>query len=348
MTTVQANPSETGSQTSHQTAIDAAVRNGQLLMFQRNQPLTLVSNLVIAPVYGLAVWQGVVGLDVFWWVGAIYFITAIRIGIYLRLRGAGGAQGWPAWALKSFVGGSLAAGLVWGIGVMMFTDTADPFAVGISSFFVAGMISGATAALSPLMPAFICFAAPFVLAFALVVLDDGGDAQVAMAVSLFVYACGMFWVTSKLNRQISQMLTLRWTNSSLVAEVIAEKDRAETASRVKSDFLARMSHELRTPLNSIIGFSETIATGRFRDKGLDKYEEFAAEIHDSGRHLLDLIDDILDIAKIEAGRLELEDQNVDLADAIDFAISVQVTHAQAQGVSVTAIDVDPGLVMRVN
>ena len=105
-------------------------------MFERNQPLMLVSNVVIAAVYGFAIWHGSDGLGVFWSVGAIYFVTAIRIGIYLRSRRAGGAQERPAWALRSFVGGMLAAGLVWGIVVMMLTDTADTFAVGTSSFFV--------------------------------------------------------------------------------------------------------------------------------------------------------------------------------------------------------------------
>jgi len=112
------------------------VRCGQLLMLERNQPLTLVFNVVIAAVYGLAVWHGGYGLGVFWWVGAIYLVTAIRMGIYLRSRRTGGAQERPAWALRSFVGGLLAADLVWGIVAMMLTETADTFVVGSSSFFV--------------------------------------------------------------------------------------------------------------------------------------------------------------------------------------------------------------------
>jgi len=81
---------------------------------------------------------------------------------------------------------------------------------------------------------------------------------------------------------------------------------AEGANRAKSQFLATMSHELRTPLNAVLGFSEIIKDRAFGPGAIDKYVEYAADIHTSGRHLLDLINDILDISKIEAGKLELK------------------------------------------
>ncbi|WP_193368420.1 sensor histidine kinase [Pelagibius marinus] len=87
---------------------------------------------------------------------------------------------------------------------------------------------------------------------------------------------------------------------------------AVAASRAKSDFLALVSHELRTPLNAILGFSETIATQAFgRDAG-ERYREYAEDIHESGSHLLSIINDILDLTKVEAGRYELHDEDIDL------------------------------------
>jgi signal transduction histidine kinase len=336
------------SETARRISQEAAIRDGSLRMFSRNQPLTLVSNLVVAPVYGIAIWLSTGGLEVFWWVAVIYAVTLARVVVSRMLSGAGVGDEWPAWAPGAFIAGSLAGGIVWGTGVVMFTDAAEPFAVGISSFFVAGMISGATVALSSMIPAFVCFSAPFVLPFAAMVLLNGGDIGIAMAVSLFVYAPGMFVVTFKFNRQIQEMLILRWTNSALLTEVIAEKDRAESANRVKSDFVARMSHELRTPLNSIIGFSETLKSGRFRNQGFEKYEDFAGEIHGSGRHLLDLIEDILDIARIEAGKLELEDQLVSLAEVVRFSISLQTDQARIQGVTLVESKIDALLTIRAN
>ncbi len=94
--------------------------------------------------------------------------------------------------------------------------------------------------------------------------------------------------------------------------LLAAKNEAESASRAKSDFLALMSHELRTPLNAIMGFSEIIKDEMFGAFGIPAYREYAADIHASGRHLLSVINDILDLSKIEAGRFDLQEQDVDV------------------------------------
>lgn len=91
-----------------------------------------------------------------------------------------------------------------------------------------------------------------------------------------------------------------------------EKERAETANRAKSEFLANMSHELRTPLNAIIGFSEMMIQGTFGPLGSERYNEYMQDIHNSGTHLLTLINDILDMSKIEAGRFNLDYQKTDI------------------------------------
>ena len=93
-------------------------------------------------------------------------------------------------------------------------------------------------------------------------------------------------------------------------------ENAEMANRAKTKFLANMSHELRTPLNAIIGFSEIMRDGMFGPLGNERYRDYAIDIHDSGRHLLNVIDDILDISKIEAGRYAIEEQEIDLADVL--------------------------------
>src|SRR6185295_9940068 len=94
----------------------------------------------------------------------------------------------------------------------------------------------------------------------------------------------------------------------------------EAANRNKSEFLANMSHELRTPLNAIIGFSEVLRDEMFGAVN-DKQREYLADIHSSGQHLLALINDILDLSKIEAGRMELERTDFDLPTAIDNALT---------------------------
>jgi two-component system cell cycle sensor histidine kinase PleC len=101
-----------------------------------------------------------------------------------------------------------------------------------------------------------------------------------------------------------------------------QKTQAEEASRAKSEFLANMSHELRTPLNAIIGFSEVMKEGHFGPLGAPKYGEYAKDIHASGHYLLSLIDDILDMARIEAGRMRLETIEVRLDETLDETMRV--------------------------
>ncbi len=127
------------------------------------------------------------------------------------------------------------------------------------------------------------------------------------------------------------------------AAIAAARDAAQAANIAKSRFLATMSHELRTPLNAILGFSEIIARQTFGPAGCAQYVEYAEIIHGSGAHLLSLISDILDLSKIEAGKLELKPEAIDVAELIAEALRL-VGAKQAEGVGpVPHATVAPGL-----
>src|SRR5215471_10761757 len=105
--------------------------------------------------------------------------------------------------------------------------------------------------------------------------------------------------------------------------------RSETANRAKTEFLANMSHELRTPLNAVIGFSEVIAGEMFGPVGTPRYKSFAADILSSGRHLLEVINDILDIAKLQSGKAELVLRPVYVDEIVEESLRIMREQAAA-------------------
>jgi two-component system, cell cycle sensor histidine kinase PleC len=122
--------------------------------------------------------------------------------------------------------------------------------------------------------------------------------------------------------------------ADLAEKYSREKTRAEEANRSKSEFLANMSHELRTPLNAIIGFSEVMVQQFFGPMGSDKYVDYARDINKSGQYLLDVISDILDMSKIEAGRLQLEIKPCNVPAIIDESLRIVAPRAQEGKVEV--------------
>ncbi|MCE3257259.1 MAG: sensor histidine kinase, partial [Nitrobacter vulgaris] len=113
-----------------------------------------------------------------------------------------------------------------------------------------------------------------------------------------------------------------------------EKERAEAANRAKSEFLANMSHELRTPLNAIIGFSEVMESGLFGPLGSQRYQEYAHDIQSSGEYLLGVINDILDMSKIEAGQFAMDRREIDLGPLVHEAVRVISLQAAEKKISV--------------
>jgi len=139
-------------------------------------------------------------------------------------------------------------------------------------------------------------------------------------------------VQSQHRLQTQTMTLARLAEDLDLARQTAEAARieAETASRTKSSFIAGMNHELRTPLNAILGFAQVIRDQRFGDAALPRYSEYAGHIISSGEHLLSLINDLLDLAKIEAGKMDLQAQPVDLKQLLASTI-LMVKETAANG-----------------
>jgi signal transduction histidine kinase len=145
-----------------------------------------------------------------------------------------------------------------------------------------------------------------------------------------------------LAREFNQMADqLEEYTTGLQQKVAAKTAELELANRHKSEFLANMSHELRTPLNAVIGFSDALHEKMFGDLNA-KQIEYVRDIHSSGQHLLSLINDILDLAKIEAGRMELDVRRFDVAAALENCRTLIRERAQRQQLNLE-FRVEPGI-----
>jgi signal transduction histidine kinase len=156
---------------------------------------------------------------------------------------------------------------------------------------------------------------------------------------------GAIWVARKLpgpfgDKQIALLKTfadqavIAIQNARLFREIQEKSAQLEVANQHKSEFLANMSHELRTPLNAIIGFSEVLIERMFGEVNA-KQADYLKDIHESGKHLLSLINDILDLSKIEAGRMDLELSTFDLPAALSNAMTLVRERAQRHGIELT-------------
>jgi two-component system cell cycle sensor histidine kinase PleC len=145
-------------------------------------------------------------------------------------------------------------------------------------------------------------------------------------------------LTESFNTMLSEINERNQQLKQQNAELEKARDAAESANRAKSQFLANISHELRTPLNAVIGFSSILMNQLFGPLGEQKYLEYARDINESGTHLLDIINDILDLSKAEAGKLMLNYEEVHIGKAINKCVTI-LSERAARGKVVVVTDI---------
>lgn len=193
--------------------------------------------------------------------------------------------------------------------------------VGILAMLVVSRSSHMDMFLASILPVSVMASVRFLL---------GGDMiDMGIAVAIPAFAVQLLVDGRRLMHRLDEDSRLRFQVEDLARELEETRDdalrkrfEAETANASKTAFLANMSHELRTPLNAILGFSEIIAQECFGPVGSARYKEYAGDIHSSGAHLLSLINDLLDVAKIEAGKMEIAPHPIDARRTFDIALKL--------------------------
>jgi two-component system, cell cycle sensor histidine kinase PleC len=219
---------------------------------------------------------------------------------------------------KVLIAGQVLFSSVWGIILFLFWLPGNPvnqiFLIMIISLVSYAIVFARSVHIRLLLAAIMIQGGSLLLRLAI-----SGDAlSRAMIPVILTYVFYLWLMGRGSNRQIGTMIAARFANEDLAAALRQARDdalrkryEAESANASKTAFLANMSHELRTPLNAILGFSEIIAHQSLGPDQVERYSDYATDIHESGAHLLSLINDMLDVAKIESGRMEIEAQWVD-------------------------------------
>ncbi|MDO6963906.1 sensor histidine kinase [Rhizobium alvei] len=280
-------------------------------------------------------------INLFPWMLASLFVHSINILIANRARAStittDNASTWQrrlllsqfltgcCWAWFSFIGCDGCES-----GYFYFKGSALLIVLSATSFLVF-MLRSST--LVTFMPVVIALA--FISALSRDPMDMALTAMFTTSVAFFAF------LTARLYSANLQLLSFQSEKDDLIAELEMAKSlsdearrRAEEANLAKSRFLASMSHELRTPLNAILGFSEVMATEVMGPLNNQIYKEYVGDIHASGKHLLDLINEILDLSRIEAGRYELNEETVQLVDMTEDCIGMVQLRAKAKNIQI--------------
>ncbi len=172
---------------------------------------------------------------------------------------------------------------------------------------------------------------------------------IALAGLIIVLEAFFLFIARQLGDTARDMVKFKAQKDTLIDELKRERDKAETekikaeeANKAKSIFLATMSHELRTPLNAIMGFSEILKREMFGPLSVPAYKDYAGDIHHSGTYLLDLINDILDLSRIEAGRRDIQEEPFDILACVISARALLAGKAKEKSIAVN-VEITPNL-----
>jgi len=291
-----------------------------LLMFVRNEGVAALTVPILAVVFAVTMLNWAPQRPIFLWLATIFISEGILLALSRRFR----KQPRESVDLNQWRRNLTAAEFLYGVSwaALAFTEFTAPNEAAFFFLFAALMVVTAIRMLfaASVMPILHAGTIPVTAALALRFLMTGEAFYWLMAVVAVGIHFYFVFLVKGLQRTALSMLQNRAEKDRLIEELEKAKSasdqacaRAEAASHAKSRFLANMSHELRTPLNAILGFSEMIKDEVLGPNGNPHYKSYAGDIHTSGTHLLKLINEVLDLSRIEAGRYELVEKPVDFA-----------------------------------
>jgi two-component system cell cycle sensor histidine kinase PleC len=286
----------------------------------------------------------------------LLWVPLVHIALWLGLVLA--AKGVTAWACQGFLSAPRASvhigswrhrlltleavhAACWAGLAPIAVLSGDTSAILFLGVAVASVLTVQVAVAAPSQVVFLAGTLPLSVVSGLALLFAGGAMPSVLAAVIAVLQGGAYLLARAGHQAALAMVEVKAEKDALIAEVEEEKGvcnearrNAESANVAKSRFLATMSHELRTPLNAILGFSEVMMCEVLGPMQNPSYREYAGNIHQSGKHLLQLINEILDLSRIEAGRYELHEEAVRLSDIVEDCLRLLHLRAESKGLEV--------------
>ncbi|GHD47831.1 hypothetical protein GCM10017083_18670 [Thalassobaculum fulvum] len=315
---------------------DGAVRAETVRLLYQS-PFPALANLVVATLLVAVAWEAVPGAWLVAWLAAMALATGVRLALWRAFARSGHAGcGAVLWERRMLFGVTV-VGLLWAATGAAVAAVDLPIQVeGVVAISVGGMIAGAMFSMTASAAVFRAYVIPAALGPIVGFMAVGDRDHVAVAGMGLVYLLVVLLWGRSAERAIVNGIRLRLQNEALVADLKAARDRADAAEKLKQESFANLGHELRTPLNAIIGFAQSLEIELWGPLGSPRYREYAHAIGSSGRHLYELIQGILDIARHDAGILELDETRVELAGLVGNCVGMMEGAARSKGVTLSA------------
>ncbi len=305
--------------------MDRRLKNEQFALLYQSLLLSIVVSIFVTGTIFYVIGAGTPSAEMYAWCAAIILMTLIRAVPLLFFRFGSGAlsqiENWSDWFFVTLIAQTIVfASAHW------FIYPADPIRELFFIVLFVGIAAGGALVLAAHLPSATIFVVTLLLplAFRFVTSDDF---PFVFGLLTVVYGGLLINTARDHSHYIKRSFFLQKEKEQIIddlraseRELLLSREIAEESSRAKSEFLANMSHELRTPLNAIIGFSEIMYKQRFGPMGSDKYQEYSSDINSAGNYLLELINDVLDLSKIEASQFQLNLEHLDINDAIEATV----------------------------
>jgi len=291
------------------------------------------ANFVIACVVASFLWDAVPHSVLVGWLVATALAVFLRIVLYRRfVHAAAGGVCSACWA-RRFTIGAAASGALWGaicFTLPVWTDHTDYVAL---TLVISGVSAGALTTIVTYLPAFLAYVSPMIVPLAIVLIRNPAS-EISVTGWLMLLFLGVLAMAAKnLSRSAVKSIELHVDNVLLNESLEKTRTERDAARREKWTALGQLSHELRTPLNAIMGFSEAMAGEYFGPLGNGRYKDYAGHVNESGRHMLRLVDELLELSRGETGKLQLKESPVEL-DML-LASCLDIAKGEADGARLT-------------